>query len=111
VLALGYPLYFVTILGTWKVLGAIAVIAPRFPRLKEWAYAGAFFNFSGAVISHVVSGSHIDHAVWTSLFTICTLLSWALRPQDRTLGTLSGVATWRPPSSRAIVPSTALPSS
>jgi uncharacterized membrane protein YphA (DoxX/SURF4 family) len=87
VLALGYPAYFVTILGTWKVLGGIAVLAPRFPRLKEWAYAGAFFNFTGAAISHLVSGSHLDHVVWTSLFTACTIASWALRPHSRTLPT------------------------
>ncbi len=45
---LGYPLYFVTVLGVWKVLGAIAILVPRFPRLKEWAYAGIFFDLMQA---------------------------------------------------------------
>src|SRR5882724_220446 len=51
---LGYPLYLLTIIGLWKVLGAITLVVPRFPRLKEWAYAGMFFNMTGAFISHAV---------------------------------------------------------
>jgi len=53
---LGYPSYFLVILGIWKLLGAIALVVPRFPRLKEWAYAGVVFNFTGAVASHLASG-------------------------------------------------------
>lgn len=89
VIAIGYPLYFVTLLGVWKLLGAVALLVPRFPRLKEWAYAGAFFNFSGAVVSHAVSGSGAQHLVWPGLFALCVLASWALRPASRTLGALS----------------------
>ena len=48
---LGYPLYFITIIGFWKVLGAITLLAPGFPRLKEWAYAGIFFDLTGAAAS------------------------------------------------------------
>ena len=48
---LGYPLYFFAILGFWKVLGAIAILVPRYPRLKEWAYAGIFFDLTGAAAS------------------------------------------------------------
>jgi len=48
---LGYPMYFFAILGFWKVLGAIAILVPRFPRLKEWAYAGIFFDLTGAAAS------------------------------------------------------------
>ncbi len=55
---LGYPVYFVTILGFWKVLGGIALLAPRFPRLKEWAYAGTFFDFTGATASHATCGDY-----------------------------------------------------
>jgi hypothetical protein len=88
VLDLGYPPMFLTILGTWKVLGALALLAPRTPRLKEWAYAGSFFNFSGAVVSHIADGSAAFHIIVTGLFAIVTMLSWALRPQDRTLGAL-----------------------
>jgi hypothetical protein len=54
---LGYPLYFLTILGIWKILGVVAVLVPKFPILKEWAYAGFFFAMSGAVFSHLASGS------------------------------------------------------
>ncbi len=43
---LGYPAYFCVILGVWKVLGASAVLARRFPRLKEWAYAGTVFDLT-----------------------------------------------------------------
>jgi uncharacterized membrane protein YphA (DoxX/SURF4 family) len=53
---LGYPVYLLTILGVWKLLGAIALLAPRFPRLKEWAYAGSFFVYAGAVASGMVRG-------------------------------------------------------
>jgi uncharacterized membrane protein YphA (DoxX/SURF4 family) len=54
---LGYPIYLMTILGTWKVFGSIALLAPRFPRLKEWAYAGMFFNMTGVAVSHLVVGN------------------------------------------------------
>ncbi|MDJ1132402.1 DoxX family protein [Streptomyces iconiensis] len=84
VLDLGYPPYFLTLLGSWKILGTLALLAPRHPRLKEWAYAGAFFNFAGAFTSHVISGSASTHLLWTGLFTLCTLMSWALRPIPRT---------------------------
>src|SRR5262252_7058298 len=53
---LGYPLYFVTILGFWKVLGGLTLLAPRLPRLKEWAYAGAIFELTGAAASHTAAG-------------------------------------------------------
>jgi uncharacterized membrane protein YphA (DoxX/SURF4 family) len=88
---LGYPTYFMTIIGTWKVLGTVALLYPRFPRLKEWAYAGAFFNFAGAFASHLASDSAANHVFWTGLFSVCVLVSWALRPSDRmfTSGTAS----------------------
>ena len=86
--ALGYPLYVMTILGTWKVLGSIALLAPRFPRLKEWAYAGIFFNMTGAAISHLVVGDEAWHVYYTASVAIVALISWALRPESRTLGTL-----------------------
>src|SRR5579863_9334944 len=52
---LGYPNYFISLIGVWKVLGIIAIVIPKFPLLKEWAYAGIFFAMSGAVISHIAS--------------------------------------------------------
>ena len=49
---LGYPFYLLILLGVWKLLGVITVLAPKFPLLKEWAYAGFFFAMSGAIFSH-----------------------------------------------------------
>ncbi|HEY4154148.1 MAG TPA: DoxX family protein [Puia sp.] len=79
---LGFPLYFLTILGVWKFLGALAVLIPKFPVLKEWAYAGFFFAMSGAIVSHIASGTpnEIFPAI---LLLILTLVSWYFRPLDR----------------------------
>jgi uncharacterized membrane protein YphA (DoxX/SURF4 family) len=83
---LGYPVYFVMILGFWKVLGSAALVIPRFPRLKEWAYAGILFNMTGAAVSHVVSQSAAWHVVVPLGLAALTLASWGLRPATRTLG-------------------------
>ena len=81
---LGYPVYVLTILGVWKVLGAIVLLAPRFPRLKEWAYAGIFFELTGAAASQAFRGNWSD--VPTPLIlTAVTIASWSLRPPNRTL--------------------------
>ncbi len=87
-LQLGYPLYFVSILGFWKVLAAFALLVPRFPRLKEWAYAGIVFEMTGAAASHIARGSGTEHVVWTLSFAALAVASWALRPPSRTLGVL-----------------------
>ena len=85
VTGLGYPVYVLWIIGVWKILGAIALIVPRFPRLKEWAYAGIVFELSGAVASLGASGRTAD--LTPPLFMlVLTLASWALRPSSRTLG-------------------------
>jgi hypothetical protein len=85
---LGYPTYLLTILGVWKLLGGIAILVPGFPRLKEWAYAGAFFVYMGAVASGVVRGLDDPGTyIWPPLiFGVITLASWALRPPSRILG-------------------------
>src|SRR5215469_2941186 len=80
---LGYPGYFSVILGVWKVFGAVAVLAPRFPRLKEWAYAGMFFNMTGAVASHLAVGDPAVTMVAPIIFTGLVTASWALRPLAR----------------------------
>ena len=85
---LGYPLYFIMIIGFWKVLGGIALFAPRFPRLKEWAYAGTFLNMTGAVASHAAYGDSVSHLIAPGLFAVLAVASWALRPQSRALGVL-----------------------
>jgi hypothetical protein len=85
IMKLGYPAYIIPALGLGKVLAILAILWPGLPRLKEWAYAGIFFNMAGAVVSHV---AHHD-AAWSVVVTITiagiTLASWALRPQDRRL--------------------------
>jgi hypothetical protein len=85
---LGYPVYFIMILGFWKLLGSLALLAPGLPRLKEWAYAGIFFNMTGAAASHVACGDATWHVVVTLGFAALTVASWALRPASRTLGAL-----------------------
>ena len=80
---LGYPGYFLTILGSWKILGVVAVLIPKFPLLKEWTYAGFFFAMSGAVISHQVSGDEAKEFFGPTLLLLLTLASWYLRPADR----------------------------
>ncbi|PPJ34141.1 hypothetical protein C5E45_02915 [Nocardia nova] len=82
---LGYPAYVMTILGFWKVLGAMAILVPRFPLVKEWAYAGTFFDLTGAFASHVAHGSTVIHLFYTGFFTVCAVASWALRPGSRKL--------------------------
>ncbi|WP_330232135.1 DoxX family protein [Nocardia sp. NBC_00508] len=83
---LGYPTYVMTILGFWKILGAMAILAPRFPLVKEWAYAGAFFDLTGGFVSHIAHGSAANHLFYTGFFAGCVVASWALRPASRTLG-------------------------
>ncbi|MBT9333265.1 DoxX family protein [Paracidobacterium acidisoli] len=88
---LGYPLYFFAILGFWKLAGAIAILWPGFPRLKEWAYAGIFFDLTGAAMSCAAVGGYGAygfHVIAPLILTALTVASWALRPQSRTLGIL-----------------------
>ena len=80
---LGYPVYFLTILGVWKMLGVVAVLIPRFPLLKEWAYAGFFFAMSGAVFSHLASGNSLKEIFPSLVLIILVVLSWHYRPADR----------------------------
>ncbi|MEO6540455.1 MAG: DoxX family protein [Ferruginibacter sp.] len=80
---LGYPLYFLTILGIWKILGVAAVLIPKFTIVKEWAYAGFFFAMSGAVFSHVALGDGTKDFFGPILLLILTVASWYFRPADR----------------------------
>src|SRR5262245_4069672 len=82
---LGYPLYFVMILGFWKLLGSLALVMPGFPRVKEWAYAGIFFNMTGAAVSHLVCQDAAWHVAVTLGLAGLAVASWALRPASRTL--------------------------
>lgn len=80
---LGYPSYLLSILGTWKVLGVIVLLLPKFTLVKEWAYAGFFFAMSGAAISHIVSGDLIQNAIAPFVFLILIVISWYCRPTNR----------------------------
>jgi len=80
---LGYPSYFLVLLGTWKVLGAVALLVPRRALLKEWAYAGAFFVYTGAIVSHLTTGYALGEVALLAVLTALTALSWALRPASR----------------------------
>ena len=82
---LGYPAYFVGLLGVWKILGALALLVPGFPRLKEWAYAGIFFDVSAGVVSVIAVGDGFGPALLPFAFLLLTLASWALRPASRVL--------------------------
>jgi hypothetical protein len=82
---LGYPVYFATIIGFWKLLGAIAILVPRFPRLKEWAYAGIVFNMTGAAATALFTHSAAWHVIVDLILTALTVASWALRPPSRRL--------------------------
>lgn len=82
---LGYPAYLATLLGAWKVLGALAILAPGMPRLKEWAYAGMVFDLTGAVVSHAAVGDAIGQLVPPVVLLGVLAMSWALRPAGRML--------------------------
>ncbi|HUY99167.1 MAG TPA: DoxX family protein [Thermomicrobiaceae bacterium] len=83
---LGYPVYVLTILGLLKIPGAIVVLLPGWPRLKEWAYAGIVFEMAGAAASYVAHDHDAGSAVGILVIAGLALLSWALRPPSRTLG-------------------------
>jgi uncharacterized membrane protein YphA (DoxX/SURF4 family) len=80
---LNYPVYFLTLLGVWKILGVAAVLIPGFTLLKEWAYAGFFFAMSGAIFSHIASGNSMSEVFPPLLLLILTMVSWYFRPGER----------------------------
>lgn len=83
IIHLGYPIYLLTILGVWKILGVVTVLIPKLPLLKEWAYAGFFFIMSGAILSHIALGGYIKEIFPSLLLLILTMVSWYFRPADR----------------------------
>ncbi len=83
--ALGFPSYLLPILGVWKILGTIAILIPKFPLLKEWAYAGFFFVMTGAAISHLTVGDETITLFGPILLLLLTIISWYFRPSSRKL--------------------------
>jgi hypothetical protein len=86
---LGYPTYLLSILGIWRLLAAAALLAPGLPRLKEWAYAGAFFELTGAALSSLARGDSVGSVATPIILAAFAIASWALRPQSRMLGAIS----------------------
>lgn len=82
---LGYPIYFLTLIGIWKLLGVIAILVPKFPLLKEWAYAGFFFTMTGAIISHLAIIDGLTNLFGPALLLALTGISWYFRPNNRKL--------------------------
>lgn len=80
---LGYPVYFLTIIGIWKILGVVAILIPKYPLLKEWAYAGFFFVMSGATISRIASRDPFGEVAPSLLLLILIVVSWYFRPANR----------------------------
>src|SRR4051795_13285150 len=84
IVSLGYPLYFLYIIGVWKILGVITILIPRFKLVKEWAYAGFFFVMTGALVSHLATGDDSVKGIIGPFFqTVFIILSWYFRPADR----------------------------
>lgn len=86
---LGYPVYLLTILGVWKILGTMAILIPGMPLIKEWAYAGFFFAMTGAIASHLAVGDGVVAIIPASLLLVLTLVSWYLRPVERTIASMA----------------------
>lgn len=83
IIRLGYPEYFLTLLGVWKLLGVIAILIPKYPLVKEWAYAGFFFTMTGALYSHIAMGSGMKEIFPPILLLVLIIASWYFRPASR----------------------------
>jgi hypothetical protein len=95
---LGYPVYLLTLLSVWKILGVMALLIPKYPLLKEWAYAGFFFIMSGAIFSHIAIGDGINEILPSLLLLVLTVVSWYFRPANRKISAL-------PPGTISVQPS------
>jgi len=84
---LGYPAYILILLGVWKLLGVIAILIPKYPLVKEWAYAGFIFVMTGAIYSHFAVGDPAVEYFGPSLLILLTVVSWYFRPENRKLTT------------------------
>ena len=87
--ALGYPLYFLTIIGVWKLLGVAAILLPKYPLVKEWAYAGFFFLVTGAIFTHLAVNDKPGEYFGPTLLLLLTVISWYFRPADRKLNLIN----------------------
>jgi hypothetical protein len=67
---LGYPVYFIQFISVAKLLGSIAILIPGLKKIKEWAYAGLFFDLAGAIYSGIAVGGTVDPMMLTMLIWI-----------------------------------------
>jgi hypothetical protein len=89
---LGLPVYMMVLIGVWKVAGAVVILLPGLPRIKEWAYAGILIDVTGAIVAHWAVGDFgagAYHIVVNLVFAVMVVVSWGLRPPQRVLGTLA----------------------
>ena len=89
IIHLGYPVYVLTIIGFWKILGVIALLGPKFPLLKEWTYAGFVFLLTGAAYSHIAVGDPAKELIPSLLLLVLTVVSWYLRPDSRKIASVA----------------------
>lgn len=82
---LGYPRYFISIIGFWKVMAIIAILVGKFPLIKEWAYAGIVFVMTGACVSHIATHGSMFHIIVPLVIAGLAVASWYLRPPSRRL--------------------------
>ena len=75
---LGFPKYFIPFLGIAKILGAIAIVVPGFPRIKEWAYAGLFFDLAGATFAVISISGFANGTPFMFVFIALHLASYFL---------------------------------
>ena len=94
IIHLGYPIYLLTIIGIWKILGVAALLIPKSPLLKEWAYAGFFFLMSGAIFSHIAVGDPAKEIFPSLLLLVLTVVSWYFRPSSRKINSAGHSGTW-----------------
>lgn len=83
--ALGYPVYFMTIIGLAKLLGVVALLVPGQPLLKEWAYAGFTFNLMGVTSTHLFGGDPASEFLPPVVLLFVGAASYLLRPAARRL--------------------------
>jgi hypothetical protein len=81
--ALGYPVHFMVLLGVWKVLGSLTLLAPGMRLVKEWAYAGIFIDLSGAAVANAANAGSAFHVLAPTVLIGFLVASWALRPESR----------------------------
>jgi hypothetical protein len=87
-LHLGYRCNFITIIGFWKSAWGDSCARAARSTAQGMAYAGAFFNMTGAVASHAMCGDSVGHLIAPGVIALLTVASWALRPQSRIVGVL-----------------------